>query len=105
MSKIALFVKHKTLLGKRDDIRKVWIRHMQPSIASNAAHEAYFYCFDNNDPDSICAFQQYTDVESSQSFLKTAGYAAYLRKVEPLLAGPPEVISLTPVWIKGSEGR
>ena len=57
MSKVALFIKHKTLPGKRDEVRKVWMRHMQPNITSNPAHEAYFYCFDNNDPDSICAFQ------------------------------------------------
>jgi quinol monooxygenase YgiN len=75
MSKVALFVKYKTLPGKRDEVRKVWMRHMQPNIASNPAHEAYFYCFDNNDPDSICAFQHYTDLESAQNFLKTEGYA------------------------------
>lgn len=100
MSKVALFIKHKTLPGKRDAVRQVWMRHMQPNIERNPAHEAYFYCFDNNDPDSICAFQQYTDLASSQAFLQTETYAAYLREVEPLLAGPPEVTALTPRWIK-----
>jgi len=75
---------------------------MQPLITSNAAHEAYFYCFDDNDPDGIIAFQQYPDRASSQAFLKHDGYAAYLRDVEPLLAGPPEVLSVTPMWIKGA---
>ena len=102
MTKIALFVKHKTKPGKRDEVRAVWERHMRPNIVSNPGHEAYFYCFDNNDTDSICAFQQYADLKSSLDFLKTDSYAAYLKEVEPLLLGPPEVISLTPVWIKGS---
>ena len=102
MTKVALFVKHRTRPGKRDEVRKVWERHMRPNIASNPGHEAYFYCFYNSDPDSICAFQQYADLESSQDFLKTESYAAYLRAVEPLLAGAPEVTSITPVWIKGS---
>ena len=102
MTKVALFIKHQTQPGKRDEVRKVWERHMQPNIASNPGHEAYFYCFDNSDPDSICAFQQYVDLQSSQDFLKTENYAAYLKEVEPLLAGPPQVTSITPVWIKGA---
>lgn len=102
MTKVALFVKHKTLPGKRDAVREVWERHMRPNIASNPGHEAYFYCFDNNDPDSICAFQQYTELRASQDFLKTDSYAAYLKEVEPLLAGPPDVLSLSPVWIKSA---
>ena len=101
MTKVALFVKHKIQPGKRDDARRVWERHMRPHIASNPRHEGYFYCFDNNDSDSICAFQQYADLESSQDFLKTESYAAYLNEVEPLLAAPPEVTSVTPVWVKG----
>lgn len=104
MSKVALIIKHKTKPGKRDEVRKVWQRHMQPLITGNAAHEAYFYCFDDNDPDGIVAFQQYTDAAASQAFLSTDGYAAYLAEVEPLLAGPPEVLAVTPMWIKpGSE--
>ena len=74
---------------------------MRPSIASNPGHEAYFYCFDDHDADSICAFQQYADSQSSADFLKTESYAAYLREVEPLLAGPPHITSLAPIWIKG----
>ncbi len=102
MTKVALFLKHKTQPGKRDEARRVWERHMRPHIASNQRHEAYIYCFDNNDSDSICAFQQYADLEASQDFLKTESYAAYLKEVEPLLAGAPEVTSVTPVWVKGA---
>lgn len=102
MTKVALFVRHKTQPGKRDEVRRVWEHHMRPNIASNPGHEAYIYCLDNNDADSICAFQQYADVGSSQDFLKTESYAAYLEKVEPLLIGPPEVTSVTPVWVKGA---
>lgn len=101
MTRVALLIKHKTKPGKRDEVRAVWQRHMQPLITSNPAHEAYFYCLDDNDPDGIVAFQQYTDRASSQAFLKTDGYAAYLAEVEPLLQGPPEVLCLTPLWIKG----
>ena len=75
---------------------------MAPAIASNPGHTAYFYCFDDSGPDSICAFQQYASVEASQEFLETEDYAAYLEEVEPLLSGPPQVTALTPVWSKGA---
>lgn len=102
MSKVALFIKHKSLPGKRDEVRAVWQRHMQPRIANNTAHEAYFYCYDDNDPDSICVYQQYSAHGSSQAFLQTPSYAEYLKEVEPLLAGQPEITAATPVWVKGS---
>ncbi len=77
---------------------------MAPAVAANPAHLAYFYCFDDADEDSICAFQQYASAEAARHFLETESYAAYLRDVEPLLAGPPEVTALTPVWTKGAGG-
>ncbi len=100
MSSIALIVKHKTQPGKREEVRKVWEKHMAPAIAANPGHTAYFYCFDNSDSDSITAFQQYSSVEASQDFLKTSSYAAYLDEVDSFLCEPPQVTALTPVWSK-----
>ncbi|MES2642372.1 MAG: antibiotic biosynthesis monooxygenase [Myxococcota bacterium] len=100
MSNVALFIKHMTLPGKRDEVRRVWEKHMAPAVSANPSHTAYFYCFDNADPDAICAFQQYASAEAAAEFLKTDSYLAYLQEVEPLLAGPPNVTSLTPMWSK-----
>ena len=102
MTQLALIIKHKTQPGKRDEIRSVWERHMAPTVSSNPGHVAYFYCFDNADPDAISAFQVYESSEASQEFLTTDGYAAYLKDVESLLSGPPEVVALTPIWTKGA---
>lgn len=101
----ALIVKHTTRPGKRDEVRKVWEKHMAPAVAANPGHLAYFYCFDNADPDSISAFQQYVSAEASQEFLEADSYAAYLKDVEPLLQGPPQVTALTPMWCKGNPAR
>jgi quinol monooxygenase YgiN len=101
MAPTALFIRHRTQPGRRDQVRAVWDRHVRAAVARNPGHAAYFYCFDDGDPDAICAFQQYVDADAARAFLATEGYAAYLRDVEPLLAGPPEVTSLTPVWTKG----
>ena len=102
MSSFALIIKHKTQPGKRDEVRKVWEKHMAPAISANAGHTAYFYCFDNTDSDAIYVFQQYASAEASQDFLKTESYAAYLKDVESLLSGPPEITALTPMWSKGA---
>lgn len=100
MTSLALIIKHKTQPGKRDEVRKVWERHMAPAVSANPGHLAYFYCFDNADPDAILAFQQYVSAEAAGEFLKTDSYAAYLKEVEPLLSGPPQVTTLTPMWSK-----
>ena len=97
---LALIIKHRTQSGKRDEVRRVWEKHMAPAISANPGHTAYFYCFDNNEPNSIYAFQQYLSLKASQEFLQTSGYAAYLREVEPLLAEPPQITALTPIWSK-----
>jgi len=102
MSKTALFIKHKALSGKRDEVRRIWEKHLKPRVAANPAHEAYFYCYDDNDPDTICVFQQYTDRASSQEFLEGSWYAAYVNEVSPFLAGQPEIRVVTPVWAKGA---
>ncbi|MBT9552175.1 MAG: antibiotic biosynthesis monooxygenase [Hydrogenophaga sp.] len=102
MTAFALIIKHQTQPGQREAVRKIWEKHMAPAIASNPGHTAYFYCFDQADPDAICAFQQYSSLEASQEFLRTSTYAAYLKDVEPLLAGPPQITALTPVWTKGA---
>jgi len=100
MTQLALIIRHQTRPGLTDDVRKVWEAHMAPAVDANPGHLAYFYCFDDTDPDSITAFQVYDSTESSRRFLKTDAYAGYLRDVEPLLSGPPQVSPLTPVWAK-----
>ena len=97
----AVLIKHKTQPGKREEVFKVWKKHMAPAVAANPGHVSYTYCFDANDPNVIHAFQQYESAEASQEFLRTESYAAYLKDVEPLLSGPPEVMALTPMWSKG----
>lgn len=103
MTQLALIIRHQTNPGLRDEARKVWEAHMAPAVAGNPGHLAYFYCFDNADPDAINAFQVYDSAEAAQRFLETDAYAAYLHDVEPLLMGPPQVTPLTPVWAKSAK--
>jgi quinol monooxygenase YgiN len=100
MTQVVVFIKHRTLPGKREEVRSVWEKHMAPAISANPGHTAYFYCFDNADQDVICAFQQYASADAAKAFLQTTSYRAYLAEVESLLSGPPEITSLAPMWSK-----
>jgi quinol monooxygenase YgiN len=101
MTKTALFIKHKALPGKRNEVRRIWEKHLQNRIAENAAHEAYFYCYDDNDPDTILVCQLYGDRAGAQEFVRAPWYPAYEAEVAPLLTGESEFRSATPMWIKG----
>ena len=100
MTQVALFIRHKALPGKRDEVRGVWEKHLRAHIADNAAHETYAYCYDDNDPDTIVVFQLYADRSGPQDFVKAAWYPAYEQEVTPLLAGESEFRTATPMWVK-----
>lgn len=105
MSPIALFIVHKAQPGKREEVRRIWERHLQARIAGNDAHAAYFYCFDDSDPDTICVFQLYRDRAGPEHFVAASWYPAYEAEVAPLLAGPSQFRTATPVWLKGAAGE
>lgn len=94
-----LLIEHRTLAGKRDEVRKIWETHMQPAIAANSGHEAYAYSFGQDD-DVIAAFQVYTSQTEAEAFLKTPAYGEYLEASRPFLAGEPKVTVLDVHWLK-----
>lgn len=100
MPTTALFIVHKTKPGKREAVKAIWLKHMAPAVQSNPGHLAYFYNFDNNDADSICAFQQYASPEDAKAFLETESYLTYLAESKDLLEHEPKVFYLSPQWSK-----
>lgn len=42
MTRTALFIQHRTLPGKRDEMRQIWERHVKPRVEANSAHLFYF---------------------------------------------------------------
>lgn len=100
MPMTALFIRHKALPGKRDEVRQVWEKHVPGHVAANAGHMAYFYCYDDGDPDTICVFQLYADRDGPKEFVNQPWYAAYEAEVAPLLSGQSDFRSATPYWLK-----
>ncbi len=97
----AVFITHRALPGQRDAVAQVWQEHLRPAIDANPGHVAYFYCFDDADPDVIRVFQHYRDGASARAFLVGDWYESYLEAVEPFLTGEPEVHLATSQWVKG----
>src|SRR5699024_9530211 len=87
----ALFLRHPVKPGKRDELVEVWRRHMPEAIEANDGHEAYVYCASHADRDVLVVYQQYRDAAAAQAFLEDA---------RDLLAGPPEVEAVEPLWSK-----
>ena len=100
MSKTALFVKHKAKPGNRDAVRQVWEKYVKPRVEENPAHEAYYFCYDDNDQDRICVFQLFSDKDAVKTFMAGEWYPEYLGKVTDLVAEEPQIISAAAIWMK-----
>lgn len=100
MEPVGVLVTHRTRDGQRDAVRAIWEEHMAPAVTANPGHLSYAYCFDDADPDVICAFQIYRNANEAAAFQQETAFAAYEKAVAPLLTGPPSVRRLTPEWMK-----
>jgi quinol monooxygenase YgiN len=99
-SRTAFYVRHKALPGKRDELRKVWEKYARSYIETADVQLAYFYCYDDNDPDAIVAFQLCPDQSGVEDFTKQPWFNDYEAATAALLASPSEYRSVTPVWTK-----
>ncbi len=102
MSKMILCVKFKALPGKRNEVKNVWERLVKPHAETSQSLDFCCYSFVNEDEDSIILFEILAegvefDLSSQEDWFKK-----YLEEMGPLLAGPPELLTGKPIWIKGS---
>lgn len=98
--KVALLVRHQAKAGQRDRIQEIWKSFVQPKVISNTAHEQYFFCFDNNDPDVVCAFQIFSSKKALQDFLASDSYPGYLAQVGEVIQKAPEITEASIQWKK-----
>jgi len=99
---ISLLVRHCARPGQRDQVLRVWEKFVQPRAASNPGHLHYHFCFDNDDPDGVIAFQVYRDQNALDEFLGGDWYPEYLEEISAYVAAEPEIVSATTVWSKDS---
>jgi quinol monooxygenase YgiN len=95
-----LFVRHRALPGKRDEVRCIWEKYVRPRAEANPDHVAYYFCYDANDPDVICVFQLYTSASAVSEFLGGDWYPKYLAEVGAVVAASPQLTPAALVWSK-----
>ncbi len=100
MNQVCLFIKVRTLQGKRDAVKEIWEKHLLKRIKKNKIQKNYFYCYDNDDPDLILMFEYYTDQQQLGKNAQSEWFQNYMKEVGPFLAKEPEVHVASPVWIK-----
>lgn len=72
-------------------------------MAANPDHEAYFFCFDEDDDDVICAFQVFSCREAIERFMAGDWYSSYLAEVRRYTQEAPDLNPASPVWSKGEK--
>ena len=101
MSNTALYIRHQAKPGKRDEVMRIWEKYAQAYLEQAEGLLAYFYCYDNNDPDAVIAFQMTDGTSGVDDFVQQSWFAAYQAETAELLAGESEFRSFDPRWVKG----
>jgi len=103
MAKTVLFIKATTKPGKRDELRQLWEQYLKPHIETNQEEEICFYCYGANDENTICMFEFFSESYDLRTAFQSDWFKAYMEAASHILAGPPEVITTTPIWAKGAK--
>lgn len=78
----------------------IWDKQVKPRVAANPNHLAYYFCFDDADPDVVCVFQLYQSKEAMTDFLAGAWYPIYLAEIAEVVVEPPRLTPSSLVWNK-----
>lgn len=100
MEKCALCVIFKTLPGKRDALKSAWENHIKPHVLENPEILQNIYSVSMDDPDTLCMYEILSDISVFGQAYEQPWMKAYLAEIGPLLAGPPQVLRLNPVFMK-----
>jgi quinol monooxygenase YgiN len=100
MAKLVLIVKTKTQPGKREDVYRLFEKHLASRVSDTEALEVFVWCADEIDSDIFYIFEIYGDRAVQQANAQDPAYFAYLQEAQLLLAGPPDVVTATPIWSK-----
>jgi quinol monooxygenase YgiN len=101
MDKIAMVVSIEAKAGRREAVRTLWDTHLRARVEASHAQELYLVVEDVEQPDTLHLIEVYNDPAEMQRNAAAPWFADYMKQVGPLLAGPPTMISGSPVWSKG----
>lgn len=100
MSKIVVLAKLPVKPGARDEFVEAF-SSMFPVVAGEEGTVTYTLHTDDKDPDLVWVYEVYADEAALAAHSSSDGMKAGLAAFGPLIAGPAELIRLTPVGSKG----
>lgn len=101
-AKTALFIRHHAKPGQREEVQRIWEKYVKPRVIASPAHEFYYFCHDQKDPDVISVFQLYSTEDAMKDFLAGPWYPEYLEEIKQVVIGPPEISPASLVWSKSA---
>jgi quinol monooxygenase YgiN len=101
MADVAMIVRGTAQPGKRDEVFKLFERHLAPRADENDEQPVVAWCVDEADSDRFALIETYATRDAMERNAQAPWFGEYMGAVGPLLAAEPEVISLTPRWSKG----
>jgi quinol monooxygenase YgiN len=101
MDKTAVIVTIRTKDGRREQLRSLWDAHLRQRVEASSAQEVYLVVEDAGDPNVLHLLEVYNDPSEMQRNATAPWFADYMKQVQPLLAGPPSMVTGSPVWTKG----
>lgn len=100
MNKIALIATLTAAEGKEDDLRDALI-DLVAAVDEEPGCEIYSVHASRNEPGVFRFFELYTDRDALKAHGNGPRMAGAVARLEGVLAGPPEILRLTPVAAKG----
>jgi quinol monooxygenase YgiN len=100
MSKTAILAKLTAQSGKRDELVEA-LGPLVDAVNGEAGTELYVLHTSPTDPDVVWFYELYTDQESLQAHSKSDAMKQVGSRLAGLLAGPPDLIPVTPLRAAG----
>ena len=100
MSTIAVIAKLTAAEGRRDELVAVLAAQVS-AVADETGTEIYALMTTNDDPNGVYFFERYVDADALKLHSSSDAMKALGPKLKGLVAGPPEIIRLSPVAAKG----
>src|SRR5688572_15430916 len=86
MATQALYIRHTAKPGKRDEVKRIWEKYARAYTEKTESQLASFYCYDNNDPDTIVVFGLQDDAHAGD-FQKQPWYRITRPRRQPCWPG------------------
>ena len=98
---IVLTIRGRAKAGKRDDLLRLFEKHLAPRAEKNASQRLVIWAADAEDGDAFSLIEIYDDPGAAAANANAPWFAEYAAATTPLLDGMPAMTTATARWVKG----